>query len=88
MGGELGNLYRCSSCVFSIVSTKFHLDREHRLLCEFSVQKLMLLRFRGYLGDIESAKQKSLEFFMYFFFRIYLQCCVRVSPSNLEVLTR
>ena len=68
IGGELGGVCRCSSCVFSIVSTKFHLDREHRLLYEFSGQKLMLLRSRGYLGEIESAKTKVYNFSCTFFF--------------------
>ena len=45
--------------VLSIVFTNFHLDREHRYLYEFSVEKLVLLIFRGYLGKIESGKKKS-----------------------------
>ena len=42
----------------SIVSTKFHVDRERRVLYEFSVEKLVLLSFGGYLGDIEWEKKK------------------------------
>ena len=78
------NLCRCS-WVFSIVPTKFHLDRE-RFLYEFNVQKLVLLSFRGYLGEIESEKKKLTIFHAVFFF-VNVQCCVRVSASNFQVLT-
>ena len=61
------NLYRCSPCVFSIASTKFHIDRERRFLYEFIVEKLVFWGFRGYLGESESEKIIS-EFFIHFFF--------------------
>ena len=48
---------------------------------------MLRLRFRAYLCEIESKKKKSWDFFMYFFF-LHVQCCVRVSASNFEVLTR
>ena len=48
---------RFSSRVFSIVSTKFHLDRGRPFFYEFSVEKFVILSFREYLGDIESAKK-------------------------------
>ena len=35
---------------------KFHLDRERQFLFEFSVEKLVLLSFRGNFGKIESEK--------------------------------
>ena len=60
MGGELGNgtyidiFFR----VFSIVSTIFYLDRERRYLHEFCVDKLVLLSFGGYLGEMESEKKE------------------------------
>ena len=54
---------------------------------EFSVEKLVLFSFRGNLGEIEPEK-KSLEFFMHFFFGVNVQCCVRVSASDFQVLTR
>ena len=51
----------------------------------------MHFRLRGYLGEIESEKTIPgtgiLDFFMYFFF-VNVQCCVRVSASKLQDLTR
>ena len=79
------NLHRCSSWVFSIASTKFHLDRERRFSYEFIVEKLVLLSFHGYLGEIESGGGKSWNFSCNFF--VNVQCCVRVSASNFQVLT-
>ena len=61
MGRELGNetfIEVLLVFVFSIVSTKFHIDRERRFLYELSVEKLVLLSFRGYLGEIESENKK------------------------------
>ena len=77
------NLYRRSTWVFSIISIRFHLDRERRFLYEFSVEKLVLTSFRGYLGEIESGggKAKKMQFFIYFFF---LMCNV-VSGSALPI---
>ena len=68
MGGELGDETHIDVPlgVFSIIPTNFELDREHRYLYEFSVEKLVLLSFRGYLGDIESGKKK-VKIFSYTF---------------------
>ena len=87
MGGELDHetCIDVLPCVFSIVSTKFHLDRERRFLHEFSVEKLVLLSFRGYLGEIKSARKK-LEIFSIFFFACAVLCQGR--RSNFQVLTR
>ena len=70
---------------------KFHLHRERRFLYEFSVEKMVLVGFRGYLGEIESEKITlyQVEFFIQeLFFLMHVQRCVRVSASNLQVLTR
>ena len=45
----LWHLYRRSPFVVSIVSTKFHIDRERQFLYEFSLEKLVFLSFSGYL---------------------------------------
>ena len=84
MGGELGDETHIDVPLGSLAlsPTNFHLDREHRYLFEFSVEKLVLLSFRGYLGEIESGKKKSQEFFIYVLFIGHVQCCVRVSASN------
>ena len=65
IGGELGGVCRCSSCVFSIVSTKFHLDREHRLFIHVQCAKVKVFALacsrisrRDRVGE-----KKSLEFF-------------------------
>ena len=66
MGRELGNetfIEVLLVFVFSIVSTKFHIDRERRFLYELSVEKLVFVNFRGCLGQIESEKIKTLQFF-------------------------
>ena len=47
----------------------------------------MLLSFRGYLGEIESEKDK-LRIFRILFFSVNVQCCVRVSAAKFQVLTR
>ena len=51
------------------------------------MDKLVFLSFRGYLGEIESKKKKSLEFFLLYFFFI-LQFCVGVSAPIFQVLIR
>ena len=57
------NLYPCFPCVFSIVSTNFHLVRKRRFFYELSVGKLVFLSFRRYLGETESGeKKKSMNF--------------------------
>ena len=82
MGGELGSEnYIDVLLVFIVVSTKFHLDREWRFLCKFCVQKLVLLNFRRYLGEIESGAGNNLVFFMYFVFCV----CSAVSGSALPM---
>ena len=88
MGGELGDETSIDvHLVCSAVSPpNFHLDREHRYLYEFSVEKLVLSYFRGYLGEIEPGKKK-VKNFSYTFF-LHVQCCVRVSASNFQVLIR
>ena len=62
------------------------LDREQQFSYEFSVEKLVLKSFRGYLGEVESEKEMPLDFFIVFF--RHVQCCVRVSASNFQILTR
>ena len=60
MGGEFGN-ETFSSRVFSIGSTKFHLDRIFLFLHRFfffRLEKLVLLSLRGYLDEIESEKTR------------------------------
>ena len=47
----------------------------------------MFLSFRGYLGEIESEKDK-LRIFRILFFSVNVQCCVRVSAAKFQVLTR
>ena len=64
MGGELGNeTFTDVLVVFSIVmSTKFHLDPFFLFLyglCFFRLEKLVLLSFRGYLGELESEITKA-----------------------------
>ena len=89
MVGELGNETYIDVFLESsaLSPTNFHFDRERRFLYKFSLEKLVLLSFRGYLGGIESETKKNLAFFIYFFF-VNVQCCVRVSASNFQVLTR
>ena len=61
-----GELYRSYSCVFSIVSIKFCVDRERRLLYELSVEKLVFFSFAG-IGEIESDNKKLIFFHTFFF---------------------
>ena len=63
------NLHRSSPCLFRTVPTKFHLDPKEQFLYEFNVKKLVLLWFRGYLGEIESGKKKVRIFHIRFCFR-------------------
>ena len=88
MGGELGDeTYAGVPLVsFALPPPIFHLDREHRYLYEFSVEKFVLLSFREYLGEIESGKKKVENFHIRFFGHV--QCCVSVSDSNFQVLIR
>ena len=63
MGGELGNesyidVPLVSSALSPPKSTLFG-NTDYYTSYEISVQKLVLLGFRGYLGKIESAKIKS-----------------------------
>ena len=78
-----------SPCVFSIVSTKFHLDRKRWFIYEFSVDKLVFLSFRGYLGEIESGekneRKKNSDFFTLFSFDCAVVCqgqCFQFSSPN------
>ena len=77
MGVELGDeTYIHVRVVSSALSPPiFHLDREHRYLCEFSVEKLVLLSFRGYLVEIESGeiKVKNFSYLVLFFACAVLQ---------------
>ena len=63
-GGEFGNDTHIDVLlliVFSIVSDEIHLNRIFLFLrefCCFRLEKLVLLIFRGYLGEIESEKAK------------------------------
>ena len=87
MGGKLGKMQLTSMVLLessSIVSTKFQLDRERRYLQGFCVEKLVLLSFRGYLGEIESEKKETSNCSYTLF--VNGQCCVRVSASYFEVL--
>ena len=70
-----GKVYRCSSRVFSIVSTKFHVNQEKRFSYEFSVEELLvLLSLCGYLGEIESGKKNPCaELFVYMLFLLSLR---------------
>ena len=72
------------------MSIRLHL---HRIFCFYTdifclrLEDLVLLSFRGYLDEIES-ENKSLGFFIYFFFFMYLRCGVRGIASNFQVLIR
>ena len=66
MGGELGN-ETYIDVLESALSANFHLDRERHFLYEFSVEKLVLLSFRGNLSKIESEKTKLWNFSCTFF---------------------
>ena len=61
MGGELGNETYMDVLESSALSTKFHLDRERRFLYDFSVKKLVLLSFRGYLDEIKYEKKRKRQ---------------------------
>ena len=67
---------------FSIVSTNFHLDRQRRFLYEFIFEKLVLLSFSEYLGEIESGKKKPHKISKYVFFLHEVQGRVRGSAPN------
>ena len=76
MGSELGEETYVDVLVsLASSSTIFHLDREHRYLHEFSVEKLVLLSFRGYLVEIESGeiKVKNFSYLVLFFACAVLQ---------------
>ena len=87
MGDELCiTTYVDRPLVFGVVYTNFHLDRE-RLLLELSYVrilsqslglKVLLLRFRGYLCEIESGYQNCLD--------LHTLYCATVSASNFQVL--
>ena len=47
----------------------------------------MFWSFRGYLGKIKSEKKNSI-YNIYIYYILHVQCCVRVSASNFQVLTR
>ena len=51
------------------------------------MQKLVLLSLYGYFGKIESGIEKTQNC-SYTFFVVNWQCCVRVSASNFQVVTR
>ena len=65
---EQRDLHRCSLCLFSTVSTKFDLDRKRKFLYEVIVKKLVFWGFCGYLGEIESGKERAIIFRIRFFF--------------------
>ena len=49
----------------------------------------MFWSFRGYLGKIKSEKKNSIyNIYIYIYYILHVQCCVRVSASNFQVLTR
>ena len=86
MGVELGDeTYIHVRVVSSALSPPiFHLDREHRYLYEFSVEKFVLLSFRGYLGEIESQRKKLRTSHVL----LFCMCSVASGFSNFQVLTR
>ena len=87
MGEELGDeIYIDVPLVsFSIVSTNFHLHREHRYLYEFSVEKLVLWVFADISAISSRVGEKIRTFQILFFFACH---CAVVSPSSVQVLTR
>ena len=90
MGGELGDetyidVPLVSLALFPPILTLI-VNTNIKYLDEFSVEKLVLLSVRGYLGEIESGEEKSQEFFIYIY--LHMQCCVRVSASNFRVRAR
>ena len=78
MGGELGN-ETYIDVLESALSANFHLDRERHFLYEFSVEKLVLLSFRGNLGKIESEKTKLWNFSCTFFCECAALCQGQIS---------
>ena len=89
MDGELGgetyiDVLLVSSALSPPISTLIGIDDFYTNLVW---KKLVFLSFRGYLGEIESKKKKSLEFFLLYFFFI-LQFCVGVSAPIFQVLIR
>ena len=81
--------YRCSTTgVFSIVSTKFHVDRERRFFYEFSMEKLAFLSFRGYVSRPDRVGKKQtneknsvLLIYQYLFF---CMCSVVSGPVCIQ----
>ena len=49
------------------------------------MERLVLLSIRAYIGEIESGEKMLRIFHIYI---LDMQCCVRVSDSNFQVLTR
>ena len=89
MGVELGDetyihVRVVSSALSPPISTLIGIDDFYTNLVW---KKLVFLSFRGYLGEIESENKKHQNF-SYTFFFLHVQCCVWVSASNFQVLTR
>ena len=83
---EKPGLYRYSCSVFRIIFS-CHLDRE-RFLHVFSVEESVLLSGRGDLGEIESGKTELRFEILHTHCSMNVQCCVRVSASHFQVVTR
>ena len=83
MGVELGDeTYIHVRVVSSALSPPiFHLDREHRYLYEFSVEKLELLSVFANISARSSRGKKKLKIFTYFF----LGMCSVASASAIPI---
>ena len=89
IGGELGGVCRCSSCVFSIVSTKFTLIGNDDIYTNLVWKSWCFQVFADISATSNRGKKQHtyVENFKTVFFP-HAQCCVRVSASNVYVLTR
>ena len=83
------NLYRRPPCVFSIVSTKFHVDRKIRFY-SYLVWTSWCFWVFAYIAGRSSRKKKEKEELgiVHTHFSLIVQLCVRVSASNFKVLIR
>ena len=83
MGGELGDeTYAGVPLVsFALPPPIFHLDREHRYLYEFSVEKLELLSVFANISARSSRGKKKLKIFTY----VFLGMCSVASASAIPI---
>ena len=80
-------LKQCSPGVFSIVSAKFHIDWNG----DFQTNLVWNSWCFGVFADISarsSRKKTQSIIYIYIYYILHVQCCVRVSASNFQVLTR